>query len=133
MVALGVPEVDWETFLRSPGFGGTAAVVAALIAFWAAARSRRAENERARETRWWEQARWAVELIRTTDPGEEDHSVSLGVAALNHLVDEADEVEAARFARIVLDDLMPDEDEPVVDTDPDDVDTEGQDEEDDHG
>lgn len=74
-----------------------------------------------------------VELIRTTDPGDEDHSVSLGVAALNHLVDEADEVEAARFARIVLDELMPDEDEPVVDTDPDDVDTEGQDEEDDHG
>lgn len=58
LMALGVPEVDWESFLRSPGFGGTAAVVAAPIAFWAAARSRRAENERAREARWWEQARW---------------------------------------------------------------------------
>lgn len=96
-----------DQFVRSPGFGGAAAVCAALIAFWAAHRSRRAEDERAREARWWEQARWASELMREVDPDGGDHSLRLGVAALTHLLDEDVDVEAARFARVVLEELMP--------------------------
>lgn len=116
-------DIDWgwvDQFVRSPGFGGTAAVCAALIAFWASSRSRRAEDARAREARWWEQARWATELIRDADPVGGDHSVRLGVAALAHLLGEEVDVEAARFARVVVDELLPqDEDMDIEETDVD--------------
>lgn len=97
-------------WLMSAGFGGTAAVVAAVIAGVIARRNRRseaaqtradrdAENARALEARWWEQARWAAHLTVAGD----ERSVALGNAALGALIDDAPQsVEAARFAQTAL-------------------------------
>ncbi|MGE9808464.1 hypothetical protein [Janibacter sp. G1551] len=113
MIPLAINWTWVDQFVRSPGFGGTAAVCAALIAFWAASRSRRAEDRRAREARWWEQARWATELVREDD----DHSIHLGVTALRHLLDEDIDVEAARFAGVVMEELLPKDDVDINDED----------------
>lgn len=97
-------------WLLSPGFGGATAVVAAVIAGLIARGNRRseaaqsradrdAENTRAREARWWEQARWAAAL--TVEPDE--RSVALGNAALSALITDAPVgVEAVQFAQEAL-------------------------------
>ncbi|MCG8656765.1 hypothetical protein [Yimella sp. NH-Cas1] len=110
-VATGFSVGDW---LMSPGFGGAAAVVAASLAFTGAWLSRRSENNRAREERWWAKARWATELVNTS--GTE----ALGIAALDQLVDEASDVEAAKFASIALEEILfPDDEVEIVDGAPD--------------
>lgn len=69
------PVVRWvDGFIRTSGFAGCLAVVAAYIAYRGASQSRAAEDrraeelreseeERSREARWWEQARWAADLV----------------------------------------------------------------------
>lgn len=81
-------------WVSTPGFGGAAAVGAALLAYLGATRERRASDARAREARWWEQARWAAGLLAS----QSQQDVALGIAALDQLVDEAADVEAAVFA-----------------------------------
>lgn len=66
---------------------------------------------RAREERWWEQARWAADLLLQGDDRQ-----ALGIAALAQLVDEAPDVEAALFARVALQPIIfSDEEIDVVD------------------
>lgn len=102
---------DWSAWLMSPGFGGAAAVLAASLAFWATRLNRRSEERRAREARWWEHARWAAGLLMKSDDEQ-----ALGIAALAHLVDQAPDVEAARFAAAALDPIVfPDDEIEVVD------------------
>lgn len=86
---------EWlNAWVRTPGFGGFAVVVGAGLAYLATSKTRDGENARAREQRWWEQARWATEQAWSA----ESHSQALGIAALAHLVEEATDVEAATFA-----------------------------------
>lgn len=59
--------LTWGTWLTSSGFGGTAAVVAACIAFLAASRSVRGQRETARKQQWWDRARWALDLTLSED------------------------------------------------------------------
>ncbi len=49
-------------WLKSPGFGGLAAVVAAGVAFIGVSRTVKAQREAARRQQWWERARWALDL-----------------------------------------------------------------------
>lgn len=87
--------LEWlNAWVRTPGFGGFAVVVGAGLAYRAASKTRDGENERAREQRWWEQARWATEQAWSEEPS----SQALGIAALAHLVEEDPDVEAATFA-----------------------------------
>lgn len=91
--------LEWlDEWIRTPGFGGAAAVVAACVALWGATRERRSSEIRERETRWWEQARWATSLLTSSDENE----VSLGIAALDQLVEEGTDEEASRFAMKAL-------------------------------
>lgn len=92
---------DVGRWLLSPGFGGAAAVLAASLAFWAAQAGRRSTDQRAREERWWEQARWAADLLLHGDDQQ-----ALGIAALDQLVQEAPDVEAAMFARVALEPIL---------------------------
>lgn len=103
--------VEWA---QTPGFGGVAAVLAAVIAGWVSWRNRRAadtqarhdraeENGRAREARWWEQARWAAERV-TADSA---YDVDMAVASLQMLVEQQDDTEASDFAAAALDALLP--------------------------
>lgn len=81
----------------SPGFGGATAVLAASLAFIAATRNRGSEDRRAREVRWWEQARWASDLLMKSEDEQ-----AMGIAALAQLAEEAPDVEAAKFAAVAL-------------------------------
>jgi len=102
---------DVGRWLLSPGFGGAAAVMAASLAFWAARLNRSSENKRAREERWWGQARWAADLLL-----QDEDRQALGIAALAQLVDEAPDVEAALFARVALEPILfPGEEVELVD------------------
>ncbi|GAA1903881.1 hypothetical protein GCM10009737_00710 [Nocardioides lentus] len=72
-------------FFLSPGFGGAAAVVAALIAY-AAARSRaRIDRRLGERSQWWARAEWALDLTRDADP----YSQLMGWNALTTLVNSA--------------------------------------------
>lgn len=107
---------DIGRWLMSPGFGGAAAVLAASLAFRAARLNRRSENDRAREERWWEQARWAADLLLQGDDRQ-----ALGIAALAQLVEQAPDVEAAMFARVALEPILfPGEEVEIVDGSQDD-------------
>lgn len=85
-------------WVRSPGFGGFAAVVAALIAVggvWLNARSQRAGT---RKQQWWERAHWALDLTLSDRPADRE----VGFAVLEALAEsewaaehEADVIEAA--------------------------------------
>lgn len=92
---------SWGAWLMSPGFGGAAAVLAASLAFLGTRLNRRSEERRAREARWWEQARWASDLLLKGDDEQ-----ALGIAALAQLVEEAPDVEAAKFAVAALDPIV---------------------------
>ncbi|WP_040385125.1 hypothetical protein [Demetria terragena] len=77
--------MDWlSTFVTSPGFGGLAAVAAAVIAYRGATKGVRAQNARAIEDRWWEQAKWATEKL-----AGDDNDVALGLSTLNFLIEHA--------------------------------------------
>lgn len=54
-------------WLTSSGFGGTAAVLAACIAFLGDSRSVRGQRETARKQQWWDRARWALDLPLSDD------------------------------------------------------------------
>jgi len=102
--------LQWvDEWIRTPGFGGAAAVVAALLAYSGAARERRGADARATEDRWWAQARWASGLIMSDSQAE----ITVGIEALDHLVAEAD-VEASRFAQRVYELLIPGDDDAEV-------------------
>ena len=70
-----------ELFLRSPGFGGLAAVVAAAIAFLGVVRSNATKRKADRKQQWWDRARWALDLLL----GETETARDVGVAALDAL------------------------------------------------
>lgn len=68
----------WDQWLKSPGFGGVAAVAAAGIAFGAATLAARSSREQAKEDRdqrtaaerksqWWSRAQWALDLLKDND------------------------------------------------------------------
>jgi len=102
---------DFGRWLMSPGFGGAAAVLAASLALWGAQAGRRSADRRAREERWWEQARWAADLLL-----QDEDRQALGIAALAQLVEEAPDVEAALFARVALEPIVfPGEEVELVD------------------
>lgn len=73
--------LNWGTWLTSSGFGGTAAVVAACIAFLAASRSVRGQRETARKQQWWDRARWALDLTLS----EESLRREVGIGVLDAL------------------------------------------------
>lgn len=57
----------WDEWLMSPGFGGTAAVVAALVAFFGVSRTVSVQREANRKQQWRERARWALDLTLAED------------------------------------------------------------------
>ena len=55
--------LDWlRDWLLSPGFGGAAAVLAAVIAFLAARRQAEVNRVAGRKEQWWKRAEWALNL-----------------------------------------------------------------------
>lgn len=70
--------LTWGEWLTSAGFGGTAAVVAALLALVGARRSAAVQRENARKDQWWDRLKWAVDLILSGD----EPSANVGLAAL---------------------------------------------------
>jgi len=67
-----------SAWIRSPGFGGVAALVAAVIAYRAARRAAvvqksnadgdRTQRERSeRKNQWWQRAQWALDLTLSED------------------------------------------------------------------
>lgn len=54
---MSVPLLAWGTWLTSPGFGGTTAVVAAAIAFVGVGRTVGVQREAHRKQQWRERAR----------------------------------------------------------------------------
>lgn len=108
--------LEWlDAWVRTPGFGGAAAVLAACLAFWGSTKQRHSSEARDREVRWWEQARWATSLLTS----EDDDEVALGIAAMDQLVEEGTDEEASRFAMkallIVIGDAIDAEDDDVAD------------------
>lgn len=72
---LSVDWAWWDSWLKSPGFGGLAAVFAAVIAFFAARLASRTSREQAekdrtqrtvteRKSQWWARAQWALDLLK---------------------------------------------------------------------
>lgn len=53
-------------FPTSPGLGGLAAVVAAFVAYTAARKSREATERAGNLAQWWENARWATDMLLTS-------------------------------------------------------------------
>jgi hypothetical protein len=65
-----------SAWLQSPGFAGTAAVVAAFVAF-------RASRNAQRLDAWWKRVEWALDLYVPQDASDRDRRV--GLAALHAL------------------------------------------------
>ena len=55
------------TWAQTPGFGGAAAVVAAVIAFMAAWRQSKVQRQAQRKEQWWKRAEWALNLTLSDD------------------------------------------------------------------
>ncbi|CDZ87489.1 hypothetical protein QM787_22265 [Rhodococcus ruber] len=81
-------------FATSPGFGGLMAVLAAVVAFYGVRSATRSSQRIARADRqqsfrtsqqdhWWEQARWALDLVVGN---EDEESRTLGYEALKTLL-----------------------------------------------
>jgi hypothetical protein len=62
-----VTDFSFAQWLMSPGFGGTAAVVAAGIAWAGVNKSVKAQRQVNRKQQWWERARWALDLTLNDD------------------------------------------------------------------
>lgn len=109
---------DW---LMSPGFGGAAAVLAAVIAFAGVSRNLKAQRNANRKQQWWERARWALDL--TLDDDSSTRAVGFEVLDALARSEYADEHEAevidaavsATLAAYAEQDDEQDEDEPPHD------------------
>jgi hypothetical protein len=77
----------WATFATSAGFGGSLAVlgalVAASIAYLNSRNDRRQKKEADDLEQWWGRFSWACERAVSTTPGESE----LGLEVLNSLID----------------------------------------------
>ena len=63
LVTIADSTLDWlREWLLSPGFGGAAAVLAAVIAFLAARRQAEVNRIAGRKEQWWKRAEWALNL-----------------------------------------------------------------------
>jgi hypothetical protein len=78
--------------VTSPGFGGAAAVVAAVIAFIGVSRNLKAQRNANRKQQWWERARWALDL--TLDDDSSTRAVGFEVLDALARSEYADEHEA---------------------------------------
>jgi hypothetical protein len=113
--------------IKSPGIGGLAAVVAASIAYTAARKSARSNQQSAAVSQWWENARWATDkLLSSTETTRPDEGLPAGwdalvdpdaraaITALDHLLENAPTPELSDFVldvmAAVLDDSDPDAD-----------------------
>jgi len=93
------PLLSWGEWLTSPGFGGAAAVVAAVIAFLGVRRSTATQRENARKDQWWDRLKWAVELA--LDPDEaKAHAGLEALQAMTETTQGLDEEELSFLARI---------------------------------
>lgn len=72
------PLLTWGQWLTSSGFGGAAAVAAALVAFIGVLRASAVQRENARKDQWWDRTKWAVDLVLSGD----EASANVGLAAL---------------------------------------------------
>ncbi|RFA15580.1 hypothetical protein B7R22_06410 [Subtercola boreus] len=70
----------WE-WIRSPGFAGSAAVVAAVIAFTTARKDRRQKERAERKAQWWSRAEWALNQVTDRD----DFTAQIGLNVLDAL------------------------------------------------
>lgn len=70
-------------WIRTPGFGGAAAVVAAAIAYAGVRRNARVQREASRKEQWWDRAKWALDLTLSNVPEERE----VGYAMLDALAD----------------------------------------------
>lgn len=80
----GVAATGWTwlgEWLMSPGFGGLAAVVAALLALWGVQTNVRSQRAATRKQQWWERARWALNLTLSEQTSERE----VGFAVLDAL------------------------------------------------
>lgn len=104
---------EWlYTFSTSAGFGGIAAVVAALIAYRGVRRSAAVARQNARSAQWWENARGAADRLLSADnitPGEDDNRALLtdrdaraAITTLHHLGENAPSDIEAAFVQEVL-------------------------------
>ncbi|MCT1998241.1 hypothetical protein M3C58_08550 [Brachybacterium muris] len=130
-------------FALSPGVGGAAAVVAATIAFIAASQSRRESKRAATVAQWWENARWATNMLlgsprapepdgwwknlrsrRPPQPAQPygwdeltDSDAQAALTALSHLAETAPDEEHAAFVMAVLEAVLGEDNEFSVDPD----------------
>lgn len=75
-------------FLISPGFGGAAAVVAALLAFVAARQKLSVDREASRQERWWATLTWIYDRA-THENLDQRLPPGLALDLFDRLLDEA--------------------------------------------
>lgn len=80
--ALDVDLYRWlSQWSRTAGFGGTAAIFAATIAYVAARQNARRQERADRKAQWWARAQWALDLTLVDD----EHAQEVGFGMLNAL------------------------------------------------
>lgn len=104
---MGAPTLDWlAKFATSPGFGGLAAVIAALVAYRAARRTADAARSSATSQQWWETARWAADKLLMSSQGGgdalEDADAAPAIVTLQYLGRTAPSAEMSDFTLKVL-------------------------------
>lgn len=88
--------LSWlDGWIRTPGFGGAAAVFAAVLAFRAARRSAQVVERAGVEARLWDQAKWSADLIFS----EEDRDITAGLFVLEMLLDESKDTQIYQFVQ----------------------------------
>lgn len=81
-LALDVNMWRWlSTWSRSAGFAGTAAIVAATIAYLAARQNANRQERADRKAQWWARAQWALDLTLSDD----EHARTVGFTMLDAL------------------------------------------------
>lgn len=118
------------TFALSPGFGGAAAVGAALIALAAARMTSRRHAEQSSADRaqradadarsqWWSRFAWAAERLGTADTVQAEIASATFVEVIDHTSGSVDRDLAAAVSSVVPpqrdDDLPPDDDDTYLD------------------
>ncbi|MCS5717861.1 hypothetical protein N1027_06905 [Herbiconiux sp. CPCC 205763] len=73
---------DWAAswflpWAQTPGFGGVAAVVAAMIAFAASRHQARLQRAAQRKEQWWKRAEWALNLTFNDDATRSEVGIAL--------------------------------------------------------
>jgi len=86
--ASGFYDAGIGRFLISPGFGGLAALTAALLAFMVARRNAAQEREAARQERWWASLTWVYDRA-TTEREEARLPGAVALTMMARLFDEA--------------------------------------------